>query len=42
MLENRAFNVVFVSPGHGSGAAVSAAIDKAVMYTGAATDVTAP
>jgi alpha-D-xyloside xylohydrolase len=42
MLQNRAFNVVFVSPGHGSGAAVSVTIDKAVMYTGAATDVTAP
>jgi alpha-D-xyloside xylohydrolase len=42
MLQNRAFDVVFVAPGHGSGAAVSATIDKTVMYTGAATDVTAP
>jgi alpha-D-xyloside xylohydrolase len=37
MLENRTFNVVFVTTGRGTGGAVSATIDKTIPYEGRAT-----
>jgi alpha-D-xyloside xylohydrolase len=32
MLSNRTFNVVWVSPGHGTGDSITASIDKAISY----------
>jgi alpha-D-xyloside xylohydrolase len=42
MLQSRTFNVVFVAQGHGTGVDATATADKAVTYTGAVVNVTAP
>jgi alpha-D-xyloside xylohydrolase len=42
MLTSRTFRVVFVAANHGVGIEETAAVDKTVMYSGAAVDVHAP